>query len=98
MATSPSTFEDVRPDLSSSLTKDRLVETLSAQFRATPLTTPIEMVSFWLAIALPFLYLPLLVTGVTSNGELLSILVLLGLNVVALLVGHGHRSQGVASE
>ena len=92
MATSPSTFEDVRPDLSP-VTKDRLVETLSAQFRATPLTTPIEMMSFWLAIALPFLYLPLLVTGVTSNGELLSILVLLGLNVVSLVIGHGHRNE-----
>lgn len=89
---SSSKHEPSRPDLSP-LALQRLVDGLPAQFRENPLTTPVEMVSFWLAVALPFLYLPLLVTGVTTDGELLSVLVLLALNVVALVAGHGHRNE-----
>ena len=89
---SSSKHEPSRPDLSP-LALDRLVAGLPAQFRENPLTTPVEMVSFWLAVALPFLYLPLLVTGVTTDGELVSVLVLVVLNAVALVVGHDHRNE-----
>jgi hypothetical protein len=90
---SSSKHENARPDLSVPLALDRLVGNLPAQFREHPLTTPVEMVSFWLAVALPFLYLPLLVSGVTTDGELLSVLVLVALNAVALLIGHDHRNE-----
>ena len=90
---SSSKHETSRPELSAPLTVGQLVNQFPAQVRKNPLTTPIEMVSFWLAVALPFLYLPLLVSGVTTNSELMTVLMLLGLNVVALLVGHDHRNE-----
>jgi hypothetical protein len=55
------------------------------------LTTPVEVVGFWSAIALPFLYVPMLFTGIASQGELLTFLGLLALNLAALLAGHGHK-------
>lgn len=54
-------------------------------------TTPVEIAGFWAAVVLPFLYLPLLVTGITSEAELITFLGLLALNVAALLAGHGHN-------
>ena len=54
-------------------------------------TTPVEIAGFWAAIALPFLYLPLLVTGISDEAELITFLGLLALNVAALLAGHGHN-------
>ncbi|MFB6091979.1 MAG: hypothetical protein ABEK02_03090 [Haloquadratum sp.] len=48
-----------------------------------------EAVTFWVAIALPFVYLPLLVGGF-SGGEALLFAALLGLNGVALVAGHDH--------
>ncbi|WP_132059499.1 hypothetical protein [Halorussus amylolyticus] len=55
------------------------------------LTTPVEAVGFWAAVALPFLYLPLLATGISSEAELVTFLGLLALNVAALLAGHGYN-------
>jgi hypothetical protein len=50
---------------------------------------PLRFVGFWLAVALPFLYLPLLVGGL--SGEQPQVFVgLLGLNVLALLFGHSY--------
>lgn len=56
-------------------------------------TTPLEAVSFWSAIALPFLYMPLLLAGISTQGELLTFIGLLALNVAALLAGHGHKRE-----
>jgi hypothetical protein len=50
---------------------------------------PLRFVGFWLAVALPFLYLPLLVGGL-SGSQLEVFVGLLGLNVLALLFGHGY--------
>lgn len=55
------------------------------------LTTPVEVVGFWSAVALPFLYLPLLFTGISSEAELLTFVGLLALNLAALLAGHSHK-------
>jgi len=55
------------------------------------LTTPVEAIGFWAAVALPFLYLPLLLTGISTDGELITFLGLLALNVAALLAGHDHN-------
>lgn len=55
------------------------------------LSRPLTGFAFWAAIALPFLHLPLLVTGLETSRMTAAFLVLLGLNVVALVVGHSHR-------
>ena len=57
------------------------------------LTKPLEAVGFWSAIALPFLYVPLLATGITDTSSQLAALVLIGLHVAALVVGHKHRAD-----
>jgi hypothetical protein len=50
---------------------------------------PVQFAAFWLAVALPFLYGPLLYGGV--QGEQATLLgSLLALNAAALVVGHGH--------
>jgi len=52
---------------------------------------PVRALSFYAAIVLPFVYLPLLANGVTS--EELSVFVgLLLANAAALVLGHGHGS------
>lgn len=56
------------------------------------LLAPLELLGFWSAIALPALYLPLLVTGLDGTSELLSFLALLGLHLVALVIGRSYRT------
>lgn len=64
-------------------------------FRVSPssrwLSRPLTGFAFWAAIALPFLHLPLLVTGLETTRMTAAFIVLLALNVVALVVGHSHR-------
>jgi hypothetical protein len=63
--------------------------------RATALRTaaaPIRFVGFWAAVALPFLYLPLLYRGLESN-EVTVFVGLLGLHLLALVVGHNYNSD-----
>lgn len=53
--------------------------------------SPVTGAAFWSAIALPFLHVPLLlVTGLSAQNTTTAFLALLGLNVLALLVGHPH--------
>ncbi|WP_348611155.1 hypothetical protein [Halobaculum rarum] len=53
---------------------------------------PVRALAFYAAIVLPFVYLPLLANGVTT--EQLSVLVgLLLANGAALVLGHGHGSR-----
>lgn len=54
---------------------------------------PLARVAFWTAIALPFLYIPLLAAGLGTATHQVAFVVLLALNVVTLLVGHSHRSD-----
>lgn len=58
---------------------------------ARTLTAPLSALAFWLAIALPALYLPLFVTGLESTGDLLTFLGLFGLHLLALFAGRSHR-------
>lgn len=55
------------------------------------LKPPVQFVAFWAAIALPFAHLGLLAQGIESAGALTLFLGLLGLNLVALYVGHGYN-------
>jgi hypothetical protein len=53
-------------------------------------TAPLRFVAFWVAVALPFLYLPLLAGGL--EGQQATVFVgLLFVNATALLLGHEHR-------
>lgn len=58
------------------------------------LAGPVRVTCFWTAIALPFLHVPLLATGLTTASETIVFLLLVGLNVLALYVGHSHRQDG----
>lgn len=55
-------------------------------------TTPIRVVSFWTAVGLPFLYIPLIAAGLDSSSEITGLAVLLVLNLIALLLGHDYNS------
>jgi hypothetical protein len=54
---------------------------------------PLEVVGFWSAVALPFLYLPLVVAGPTSPAEQTALASLVAAHVVALLLGRRHRTD-----
>jgi len=76
----------------SSASRPRLA-VLYDRYQEHVLTTPVEMLGFWAAIALPFLYMPLLLTGISSTSELLTFLGLLSFNVAALLAGHSYKRE-----
>ncbi|WP_266078528.1 hypothetical protein [Haladaptatus caseinilyticus] len=61
-----------------------------AEAAAQKLFTPVQFLSFWTAVALPFGYVPLLYHGnFSSTAGFLPLL--LALNVVAMVVGHGYK-------
>lgn len=57
------------------------------------LARPIQRLSFWAAIVLPFLHLSLLRTGLDSRSMLTAFISLLALNVVALYFGHQYGRE-----
>lgn len=63
---------------------------LPEQFVRTTLRTA-SAAAFWLAVALPLCYLPLLATGLDSPPVVSTLGALLALNAVCLVVGHAHR-------
>jgi len=52
---------------------------------------PAQFLSFWGAIALPFVHLPLLMQGLGDPHVTLTFLALLAVNVLALYLGHGYN-------
>lgn len=46
---------------------------------------------FWGAIVLPFLHIPLLMTGLSSRAEVIAFALLVGANVVAIRLGMEYR-------
>jgi fatty acid desaturase len=50
---------------------------------------PLRFVGFWAAIALPFMYMPLLYGGLQAS-ELTVFVALVALNALALVVGHNY--------
>jgi hypothetical protein len=79
--------------MSNSSRTDRLpaLDLQKAVPSAPALRRPLTGAAFWGAIALPFLYLPLLASGLESETSLTAFLVLVGLNVLMLMVGHSYR-------
>ncbi|MWV41460.1 hypothetical protein [Natrialba sp. INN-245] len=54
---------------------------------------PAQFLSFWIAITLPFVHLPLLAQGLGDRRITVAFLALLTVNVLALYVGHGHNRE-----
>lgn len=54
------------------------------------LGSTVTAIGFWLGALLPFVYLPVFVTGVDTITRLSLFLGLLAINVVALVVGHDY--------
>ena len=54
---------------------------------------PVRFLGFWSAVALPFLHIPLLLTGLDGTPETLAFLALFAANVLALVLGHGHGDR-----
>ncbi len=52
-----------------------------------------QFLSFWIAIALPFAYLPLLAGGLNDPTIALTFVTLLVVNVFALYAGHGYNQH-----
>lgn len=72
--------------------EDAAEASVSALRRILPAATAsLRASAFWLAVALPFLYVPLLAEGVSTDGELGALAVLLVVNVLALYAGHDYQ-------
>jgi hypothetical protein len=67
-----------------------VVQSQTLQQGARLVAAPLRFVGFWAAVALPFLYVPLLLGGL-QGPETLAFGLLLAANALALVVGHGHR-------
>lgn len=79
--------------MSSSTNNDRrssLRSVSSVRAASKQVLSPIQALSFWIAIALPFLYLPLLAMDLSRRPVIGAFLALLLCNAVALLIGHSH--------
>ncbi len=58
---------------------------------ANSVKRPAQFLSFWIAIGLPFVHLPLLSQGLGDPSVTLAFFALLVVNVVALYLGHGYN-------
>jgi len=83
-----STSSPFRPDHPSRSPAD--LAALAGRLRRL-LVRPVVALSFWLAVLLPLVHIPLAATGLETTTELVRFLGLLGANAVALVLGHGHR-------
>ncbi|MFD1563629.1 hypothetical protein ACFR99_08720 [Haloarchaeobius amylolyticus] len=91
MASPPSVSDQRSADAGSSSTTEGSDDTHGVLERVAPgLVTSIRAVGFWTAIAMPFLYLPLLATGLSSSFDAVLFVCLVVGNLLALYVGHPH--------
>ncbi|EMA32702.1 hypothetical protein [Haloarcula japonica] len=57
------------------------------------LVSAVRGIAFWTAIALPFLYLPLLITGLNSGATRIAFAALVVFNAVTLRIGHAYSGD-----
>lgn len=72
---------------SSRMTDPDALRTAVDEHLQVSLADPLSRVAFWAAIVLPFLYLPLLVTGLDRQSTTVAFVALLTLNAVAIALG-----------
>jgi hypothetical protein len=65
-------------------------EAVLDKLRHRSLVTAVRRVGFWAAVALPFLHLPLLLSGIETGVEATVFVSLVAANVLTLIVGHSH--------
>lgn len=81
-----------RPSTPPALRSSRFASALSSvlsEYQA--LLHAVEAVAFWAAVAMPFVYLPLLITGIETASEGIALVALIAIHVVALVVGRRYR-------
>lgn len=54
---------------------------------------PLEVAGFWAAVALPFLYLPLVVAGPSTSAEQTALAAMMLAHALSLVLGHRHRAD-----
>jgi hypothetical protein len=59
----------------------------------TRTTALVTALAFWVAIPLPFLYIPVLVRGVDGRAEVVALLLLIALHVVTLGLGRPYATR-----
>jgi hypothetical protein len=64
---------------------------LRSRIGAETVLKPVRATGFYAALALPLVYVPLLFSGLETASQGITFAVLLGLHVLALAAGHGHR-------
>jgi hypothetical protein len=67
-----------------------LVDSRLVRLSLAVVVAPLRFLAFWAAVALPFLYLPLLVGGLDGQQTTVFVALLLA-NAVALVAGHEYR-------
>jgi hypothetical protein len=95
MTVEPLVYDEVSPMSNSSPTAPmdrfpRLTELANAESvrrRLAVVAAPLRFISFWAAVALPFLYVPLLAGGLEGQQAFVFVS-LLAANAAALVVGH----------
>ena len=53
----------------------------------------LQAAGFWVAVALPFLHVPLLLSGLDTATDTWLFVALISLNLLALVIGHGYRPE-----
>jgi hypothetical protein len=89
---SPSTYSD-QGSIAADATDGQTASEFVIGRLAGTVLTPIRIVGFWTAVALPFLHVPLLATGLDSGQETAAFVLLLTLNLLALFLGYPHRQR-----
>lgn len=84
----PSTHND---NASTSTPGERLPEHVVSMI--AQIARSLEAVAFWSAIALPFLYVPLLVNGVGTSAQLTAFLTLLAFHALAIVGGYRYNRE-----
>jgi hypothetical protein len=90
MSNAPSTL-DPRPATSSVRQTIPNLSTL-ADSAAETVRKPFQFAGFWSAVALPFVYVPMLAGGLTASQQS-TFALLLAAHAVALVAGHDYRND-----
>lgn len=53
----------------------------------------VQATGFWTAVVLPFLHVPLLLSGLETTTETSLFVALIAVNLLALVVGHGYSPE-----
>jgi len=77
----------------SNSTHDRTPPGPDSRLRGALLRGPLAALGFWTGVALPFLYVPLLLAGPGASAERTIAFALVALHGLALFVGHEHRQH-----